>query len=174
MTISKSSAFLKSNSLSFKNDNWKQVRRMTKKKAVKTIRLDDQLDARVKAYAESLGITEADALRDLLEKGLACESLSVFATPVGQLIRDVVEAEFSLLRDEMDARSEAAEERLARITARGTKAGLQTAMQLNDLSRALVPAWRETSAKELWDSYSHAGGELQAGIPFNQVREGMR
>lgn len=144
------------------------------KKAVKTIRLDRQLDIRVKNYAESLGITEADALRDLIEAGLACSSLSVFATPVGQLIRDVIEVEFNLLRDEMDARGEAVEERIARITARGTKAALHTAMQLNDLSRALVPAWRGTAAKELWESYSHAGGELQAGIPFDQVREGMR
>lgn len=144
------------------------------KKAVKTIRLDGQLDARVKAYSASLGITEADALRDLIEKGLACESLSVFATPVGQLIRDVIEAEFNLLREEMDTRGEAAEERVARITARGTKASLHAAMQLNDLSRALVPAWRDIPARELWGSYSHAGGELQAGIPFDQVREGMR
>lgn len=144
------------------------------KKIVRTLRVDPSLDKRISLFARSTGQTEADALRSLLEKGLACESLSVFATPVGQLVRDVVEAEFNLLRAEFEEHEERLEERVARVCSRGTKASLHAAMQINDLSRALVPAWREASAKELWDAYSRAGGELQSGRSYEAVKAGLR
>ena len=77
---------------------------MAQKNKVRSLRGSPQLDARITSYALSTNQKEADAIRDLIEKGLACESLSVFATPVGSLIRDVVEAEFNLLRAEFDER----------------------------------------------------------------------
>ena len=147
---------------------------MALKMIVRSIRVDPVLDRRIASYAQSAGLKESVAVRDLLEKGLACESLSVFATPVGKLIRDVIEAEFGLLRSDFEEHQARMEERLAKVCSRGTKASLHAAMQLNDLSRSLVPAWREVPAKELWDSYSRAGGELQHGIPYIEVKAGMR
>lgn len=79
---------------------------MGKKMVVKSVRMDQVLAGRVASYAVASGMKEADAIRLLMERGLACESLSVFATPVGGLIRDVIEAEFSLLRDELEEAGE--------------------------------------------------------------------
>jgi hypothetical protein len=145
---------------------------MNNKKTTKTVRMDDVLERRVRAYAETRGVKESEAIRGLLEQGLACEGLSVFATPVGALIRDVIEAEFSLMRDDMDSRNDALEDRVARVCSRGTKASLQAAAQLNDLSRIMVPAWREVPAEELWRHYSAMGGAMQAGRAYRDVRNG--
>ena len=142
------------------------------KSTVKSVRMDSVLAHRVASYAAAEGAKEADAIRRLIEKGLACEALSVYATPVGQLIRDVIAAEFSLMRDDMDARNDALEDRVARVCSRGTKTSLQAAAQLNDLSRIMVPAWREVPAEELWRHYSSMGGAMQAGRSYRDVRNG--
>lgn len=118
-------------------------------KKVRSLRIDPVLDKRITSYAASAGMKESDAVRDLLEKGLACESLSVFATPVGKLVCDVIEAEFNLLREDMDSRNDVLEERVARVCSRGTKASLQAAALLNDVSRAIIPAWKDVPAEEL-------------------------
>lgn len=146
---------------------------MATKKKVRSLRIDPVLDKRITSYAAAAGMKESDAVRDLLEKGLACESLSVFATPVGRLVRDVIEAEFNLLREDMDGRNDALEERVARVCSRGTKASLQTAAMLNDVSRVVIPAWKDVPAEELWGFYAKQGGELQAGRAYADVkREG--
>ena len=146
---------------------------MAMKKKVRSLRIDPVLDKRITSYAAASGMKESDAVRDLLEKGLACESLSVFATPVGRLVRDVIEAEFSLMREDMDSRNDALEERVARVCSRGTKASLQAAAMLNDVSRAIIPAWKDVPAEELWAFYAKQGGELQAGRAYADVkREG--
>ncbi len=142
------------------------------KSTVKSVRMDGVLAHRVVSYAAAEGVKEADATRRLITKGLACEALSIYATPVGQLIRDVISAEFSLMRDDMDARNDALEDRVARVCSRGTKASLQAAAQLNDLSRIMVPAWREVPAEELWKHYSSMGGAMQAGRAYRDVRNG--
>ena len=143
---------------------------MPTKKKVRSLRVDPALDKQISSYATATGKKESDAIRDLLEKGLACESLSVFATPVGKLIRDVVEAEFNLMREDMDSRNDALEERVARVCSRGTKASLQAAAMLNDVSRAIVPAWGGVPAEELWAFYAKQGGELQSGRSYGDVR----
>ena len=142
------------------------------KSTVKSVRMDGVLAHRVASYAAAEGVKEADAIRRLMEKGLACEALSVYATTVGKLIRDVIAAEFSLMRDDMDARNDALEDRVARVCSRGTKASLQAAAQLNDLSRIMVPAWREVPAEELWKHYSSMGGAMQSGRAYRDVRNG--
>lgn len=143
---------------------------MTTKKKVRSLRIDPVLDKRISSYAAAAGMKESDAVRSLLEKGLACESLNVFATPVGKLIRDVVEAEFNLVREDMDSRNDALEERVARVCSRGAKASLQAAAMLNDVSRAIVPAWKGIPAEELWAFYAKQGGELQSGRSYGDVR----
>lgn len=143
---------------------------MTTKKKVRSLRIDKILDERISSYAAATGKKESDAVRSLLEIGLACESLNVFATPVGKLIRDVVEAEFNLMREDMDSRNDALEERVARVCSKGTKASLQTAAMLNDVSRAIVPAWKDVQAEELWAFYAKQGGELQSGRSYGDVR----
>lgn len=143
------------------------------KTIVKSIRLNESLNKRISSYATAANMKESDAIRDLLEKGLACESFSVFATPVGQLIRDVVEVEFNLLFADLESFEGQLEERLAKVCSRGTKSSLQSAMLLIDLSRYIVPAWREVPAKDLWDSYARAGGELQAGHSYEEVKAGL-
>lgn len=143
-------------------------------KTTHSVRLDATIEHRIKVYATANNLTASEAIRDLIEKGLACQALSVFATPLGELVRDCMEAEFNLMRDALDEHEAQIEERVARVCSRGTKASLHTAMQLNDMSRALIPAWRDTPAEELWGSYSRAGGELQAGIPYADVKAGLR
>lgn len=145
---------------------------MTTKKKVRSLRVDSVLDARITAYAQAAGMKDSEAVRDLVEKGLACEALSVFATPVGGLIRDVIEAEFSFLRDGIDESSDRLEERVARVVSRGTKASLATQAQLNDVSRAIIPAWKDVPAADLWSHYSRMGGELQAGKTYADVKNG--
>lgn len=145
---------------------------MTTKKKVRSLRVDSVLDARIASYAQATGMKDSEAVRDLVEKGLACEALSMFATPVGRLIRDVIEAEFSLLRDGMDESSERLEERIARVVSRGTKASLATQAQLNDVSRAIIPVWKDVPAADLWSHYSRMGGELQAGKSYADVKNG--
>lgn len=145
---------------------------MTTKKKVRSLRVDSVLDASITSYAQATGMKDSEAVRDLVEKGLACEALSMFATPVGGLIRDVIEAEFSLLRDGMDESSERLEERIARVVSRGTKASLATQAQLNDVSRAIIPAWKDVPAADLWSHYSRMGGELQAGKSYADVKNG--
>lgn len=147
---------------------------MAQKNKVRSLRVSPQLDARITSYALSTNQKEADAIRDLIEKGLACESLSIFATPVGSLIRDVVEAEFNLLRAEFDERNDELEDRLARVCSRGTKASLHTAMMLTDVSRAIVPAWRNANGEGIWRAYARAGGELQAGKSYAEAKASMR
>lgn len=142
------------------------------KTTVKSVRMDSVLAHRVASYAAAEGAKEADAIRRLIEKGLACEALSVYATPVGQLIRDVIAAEFALMRDDMDARNDALEDRVARVCSRGTKASLQAAAQLNDLCRSVVPAWRGVPAEDLWKHYASMGGEMQSGRAYHDVRKG--
>lgn len=146
---------------------------MATKKTIKSIRLDANLNNKIVTFAAASGLKESEAIRLLLERGLACESLSVFATPVGQLIRDVIEAEFALLSTNLESFEESLEERIAKVTSRGTKASLHTAMLLTDVSRAIIPAWRETPAAELWQEYSRAGGELQAGRSYPDVKAGL-
>lgn len=147
-------------------------RQVASKKKIRSLRVDPVLDRRIAAYAQARGVKDSEAVRDLLEKGLACEGLTLFATPVGQLIREVVEAEFALMREEMDERGGRLEDRVARVCSRGTKASLQTAAMLNDVSRAIIPAWKEASAEELWAFYAKQGGELQSGRAYGDVRNG--
>lgn len=142
------------------------------RKIVKTVRLDELLDRRLKTYCEAGGIREADAIRKLLEIGLASEGLNVFASPVSELIRAVVEAEMSLMRQEMEEHERLMEERVARVVARGSKASLAGAAQLNDLARSLIPAWREIRAEDLWTHYQGIGGALLAGGRYADVRKG--
>lgn len=145
---------------------------MTTKKKVRSLRVDSVLDARITAYAQAVGMKDSEAVRDLVEKGLTCEALSMFATPVGRLIRDVIEAEFNLLREDMDERNDRLEDRIARVTSRGTKASLATQAQLNDVSRAIIPAWKDVPASDLWSHYSRMGGELQAGKSYADMKNG--
>lgn len=145
---------------------------MAAKAKVRSLRVDPELDRSIAAYAQAHGVKDSEAVRDLLKKGLACEGLSVFATPVGELIRDAIEAEFNLMREEMDERNDRLEERVARVCSRGTKASLQTACMLNDVSRAIIPAWSETPAEELFAYYSRQGGELQSGRAYGDVKNG--
>lgn len=142
------------------------------RKVVKTVRLDELLDRRLKTYCETGGIREADAIRKLLEVGLSSEGLCVFASPVGELIRSVIEAEMALMRQELEEHERLMEERVARVVARGSKASLAGAAQLNDLARSLIPAWRETPAEDLWKHYQGVGGALLAGGRYADVRKG--
>lgn len=144
---------------------------MSGKMLVKSVRVTPMLGERISSYAVASGMKESDAIRKLIEQGLACEALSVYATPVGKLIRTVIEAEFSLVREDMDARNDALEERVARVCSRGAKASLQAAAQLNDVSRAVIPAWRDVPAEDLWAFYARQGGELQSGRPYGDVRK---
>ena len=127
---------------------------MAKKKTVKSIRVDSMLDERIRSYAQASGLRESEALRKLIEQGLACESLNVFATPVGALMREVIEAEFNLLRAELEESAEQLEERIAKVTSKGTKHALATNALLLDVSRAIVPAWKATNPLDLWKYYA--------------------
>lgn len=147
---------------------------MAEKKIVKTVRVDALLAKRIESYCISKGMKEADAIRFLLEQGLACESLNVFATPVGSLIRNVIEAEFALMRQEMEEHETQMEERVARVVSRGAKASLQTAAQLNDISRSIIPAWGNVKAEDLWKFYSKIAGKLQSGTQYSDAKKDMQ
>lgn len=147
---------------------------MAEKKIVKTVRVDALLAKRIESYCMSAGMKEADAIRFLLEQGLACESLNVFATSVGSLIRNVVEAEFALMRQEMEEHETQMEERVARVVSRGTKASLQTAVQLNDVSRSIIPAWNNVNAEDLWNFYSEIAGKLQSGTNYSEAKKDLQ
>ena len=105
---------------------------MAQKNKVRSLRVSPQLDARITSYALSTNQKEADAIRDLIEKGLA------------------------------------------RVCSRGTKASPHTAMMLTDVSRAIVPAWRNANGEGIWRAYARAGEELQAGKSYAEAKAGMR
>jgi predicted DNA-binding protein len=137
---------------------------------VRSIRLEPVLAERVDSYASASGKTKADATRALIERGLASEALSVYATPVGQLIKTTIEAEFALMREDAEERDEHTENRLAKICAKGSKASIAAVVMSNDAFRALVPAWRDVPAEKLFSYYAHFAGELQAGRSYKELR----
>lgn len=137
---------------------------------VRSVRLEPVLAGRVDAYASASNRTKADATRALIERGLASEALSVYATPVGQLIKTTIEAEFALMREDAEQRDERQEERLAKVCAKGARFAIAAAVEGNDAYRALVPAWADTPAEELLGYYMRFAGEMQAGRSYKELR----
>ena len=91
------------------------------RKHVKTIRVDPILADKVGAYCAATGLKEATALRELVEKGLMTEGLSLYASPLGQFVRDVMQGQLDLFRSELEEHNDDLENRLAKITAKGAK-----------------------------------------------------
>jgi hypothetical protein len=146
---------------------------MLNKKTVKTLRLDQPTDEKVTAYCAATGLKEATALRQLIERGLMTEGLSLYATPLGQFVRDVMQGQLDLFRDELEQRNDDLEERIAKITAKGAKYSIYGALLQTDLARGIIPAWKEMSAEAVWKAYSKQAGELQRGKAFKDIRAGV-
>jgi len=145
---------------------------MATSKTVKTVRLDPVLVDKVAAYCATTGLKEASALRQLIEKGLTTEGLSLYATPLGQFVRDLMQGQLDLFREELEERNDDLENRLVKITAKGAKNSILSALLLTDLSLGLIPAWKDKLPDEIWQAYSRQAGEYQSGKSFRDVKAG--
>lgn len=137
---------------------------------VHSVRLGSALEARVQAYSSENGVSASEAVRLLVEKGLISESLDIYALPLGEYISRCIRSEMALLQSLQEQHDKALEERLAKVTSKGTKAALANAVQVADLSRVLVEAYRGDSAGSIYDYYMRIGGLLQRGDTLESAR----
>lgn len=136
---------------------------------VKSLRLPKGTIDKIAAYRMSSGETEAEALRSLIDMGLAAQSLDMYSAPLARLIRDILQGQLDLFRDELEERNDELEERVARICAKGTKCSIQSALISTDTMRGLFPALAEMGPEEIWRSYYRRAGEMQGGASFAEA-----
>ena len=139
-------------------------------KAVHSVRLDAGLERRVEAHASAQGIKMSEAIRDLIEKGLAASSVDLYASPLDDIIRRTTQSEFSLLRLSMDEHAKTMEERVAKVCSRGSRAALANLVQIVDLSRALIPSYQSNTDAEIFEYYREIGGQLLHGEQLEKIR----
>ena len=137
---------------------------------VHSVRLNQSLDTRVRAYAAEAGLSISDAVRALVEKGLVLESLDIYALPLGEYISRCIRSELAMLQSMQGQHDKALEERLAKVLSRGTKASLANVVQVLDLSRVLIGAYQNEDPAEMYKYYMEIGGKLQKGDSFESVR----
>lgn len=138
---------------------------------VKTVRMSRDLEERIRRYMEATGATEGAAIRELIERGLMSEGMSLYATPLARFVGDVMQSELEAFRTELSSRNENLEERLAKVCARGTKASLASAVMQVDCMMGLFPSMREMHAEEIYEAYCRQAGQLQRGIPFARMKK---
>lgn len=139
-------------------------------KTAHSVRLDEVLERRVQAFANDRAYTTSEAIRQLLEKGLAAEGIDFYAGPIANLISRSVQSEFALIQRAMEEQSKASEDRIAKVCSRGTKAALANLVQVVDLSRALIGVYRREDPAEMYDYYDEIGGRLQHGESLAEIR----
>lgn len=139
-------------------------------KTTHSVRLDEIQERRIQAYASDNAIKTSEALRQLIEKGLATEGVDLYANPVAELISRTVRAEFAFIQQAIEEQGRATEERVAKVCSRGTRAALGNMVQVADLSRALIEAYRTDDSADIYDYYSHIGGRLQHGESLAKIR----
>ena len=140
-----------------------------------TVRLDDETRRQIVAYQTATGCkTEATAIRELVETGLLMSGSTLLTSPLTRFIREVMQGQLDLFRQEMDTKADQIEDRVAQVCSRGTKASLHTAALTGDLARAVVPAFQHMSAEDLWHTYARMGGAVQQGQSFTDARRQAR
>lgn len=145
--------------------------RTARKLKVKTVRIDDDLEDRIKRYTQATGSTEGAAIRTLIERGLMTEGASLYATPLAQFVSELMQAELEAFRIELSSRNDSLEERLAKVCSKGTKASLADAVMLVDCMMGLFPSMREMPAEEIYEAYCKQAGQLQRGVPFAKMKK---
>lgn len=138
---------------------------------VKTVRVSGKLEERIRRYMEATGTTEGASIRELIERGLMIEGMSLYASPLAQYVSELMEAELEAFRIELSARNDSLEDRLAKVCSRGTKASLASAVILVDCMMGLFPSMQEMPADEIYGAYMRQAGQLQRGIPFAKVKK---
>lgn len=139
-------------------------------KAAHSVRLDEVLERRVQAYANDRDITPSEAIRRILERGLAVEGIDLYANPLTEAISRTVRSEFALIQRAMEEQSRASEDRIAKVCSHGTKAALANFVQVVDLSRALIDVYRSENPVEMYNYYDEIGGRLQHGESLAEIR----
>ena len=143
------------------------------KTIVKTVRLDQKLNDKVAAYRAATGLSEAESIRSLIEAGLMTQGMELYSTPLARFVRELMQGQLDLFRDELDQRNDEMEERVAKICARGSKASLQTAVMQVDIMRGLFPVMGEASEEQIWKAYQQQAGQLQRGVSFRDVKAAL-
>ena len=138
---------------------------------VKTVRMSRDLEERVRRYTEATGATEGAAIRELIERGLMTEGMSLYATPLARFVGELMQTELEAFRTELAARNDNLEERLAKVCSRGTKASLASAVMQVDCMMGLFPSMREMTAEEIYEAYCQQAGQLQRGVPFARMKK---
>lgn len=139
-------------------------------KTAHSVRLGEVLERRVQAFANDRGINPSEAIRQLLEKGLAVEGIDFYASPLTEAISRTVHSEFALIQRAMEEQNRATEDRIAKVCSHGTKAALANLVQVVDLSRALIDIYRSEDPVEMYEYYSNIGGRLQYGESLSEIR----
>lgn len=143
------------------------------KAVVKTVRFDQKLADKVAAYRAATGLSEAESIRTLIEAGLMTQGMELYSTPLARFVRELMQGQLDLFRDEFDQRNGEMEERVAKICAKGAKASLQSAVMQVDVMRGLFPAMGEVPEEQIWKAYQQQAGQLQEGISFHDVKAAL-
>lgn len=146
----------------------------TTKHKVQTVRLTQDQVERIEAFVAMSGMKESDALRHLIDKGLMTEGASLYASPLAQFVSELMCSELELFREELARRNTDIENRLAKVTSKGTKSSIFCAILAVDLLRGLYPATMEMAPEEIWEAYWRQAGELQSGKPYHTIKAEMR
>lgn len=143
------------------------------KAVVKTVRFDQKLADKVAAYRAATGLSEAESIRTLIEAGLMTQGMELYSTPLARFVRELMQGQLDLFRDELDQRNDEMEDRVAKICAKGAKASLQSAVMQVDVMRGLFPAMGEVPEEQIWKAYQQQAGQLQEGISFHDVKAAL-
>lgn len=143
------------------------------KTVIKTVRLDEKLNDKVAAFRAATGLSEAEAIRQLIEAGLMTQGMELYSTPLARFVRELMQGQLDLFREELDQRNDEMEERVAKICSRGTKASLQASVMMLDTMRGLFPAMADAPEEQVWRAYQQQAGKLQAGSSFHDVKAAL-
>ena len=143
------------------------------KTVIKTVRLDQATNDKVAAFRSATGLSDAEALRQLIDAGLMHQGAELYSTPLARVIRELMQGQLDLFREELDQRNDELEERVAKICAKGTKASLQASVMMLDTMRGLFPAMAEAPEEQVWRAYQQQAGKLQAGSSFREVKASL-
>ncbi len=139
-----------------------------------TVRLDDGLRRLVKAHAAAAGTSEGAAVRELLRRGLAADGMELYSSELGSYLRSVMNGVLDVFREEMEARNDQLEDRVARVMGRPAVASVMSAIMCVDLLRGLYEGLRQTSSAEVFERYRRQAGEYQSGVPIAEVKRRAR
>mgnify|MGYP000292497887 CR=1 FL=1 len=119
-----------------------------------SVKLDSKLYTALKTRAELNDSNVSDEIRSLLRSALAAEGLDLYGNEVADFIRGVV-----------NARLDAAEDRIAAVLSRPMTAAIMAGLMSADVLKASYASLDDVPVADIWKNYLAQAGELsRAGL----------